>query len=334
MNPTPGLGWGIAGTGSISETVVEQMLATTGRNPTAISSRTLDRAQQFAARHGIARSYDSLPAMLADPAVEAVYIALPHGAHLEAILLALNAGKHVLCEKPMGLDASQIERIALHPRALELVIGEGFMLRHQPQWRWIEETIRGGGLGRVRAVHAFTALTVPRGPTDPKRGNIAGDGSLLLDIGCYSVHQMRTIFGGEPLEVSAETEFDSQGRDTLVSATLRFAEGTGHLTVASTLRRGRRVHVLGTEGSLEILNPVHSPSGTARILAALAGDEGEPAEMEFPIGLQYGLQIQEFEAVVRERRQPLVSLDSALGNARVIDAIRASAGNGGAWTQP
>jgi len=334
MDARSGLGWGIVGTGSVSATVVEQLLATTATRPVAVSSRTLEKAQQFAARHGIARSYESLAGMLADPAVAAVYIALPHSAHLEAILGALDAGKHVLCEKPMGLDASEIERIAQHPRAGELVIGEGFMLRHQPQWRWIEETIRGGALGRVRAVHAFTALTVPRATPDPTRGTLPGDGSLLLDIGCYSVHQMRTIFGGEPLEVSAEIESDAGGLDTMVSATLRFADGTGHLTIASTLKRGRRVHVLGTEGSIEILNPVHSPGGTARILAALAGDDGEPKEIQFPIGPQYGLQLQEFEAAVRERREPLVPLSNALGNARVIDAIRASARNDGAWTRP
>ncbi len=334
MDAGSGVGWGIVGTGSISSTVVEQLLATTGTRPAAVTSRTLDKAQQFAVRHGIARSYDSLARMLADPAVEAVYVALPHSAHLDAILLALDAGKHVLCEKPIGLDAGEIGRIIQHPRARDLVIGEGFMLRHQPQWRWIEETIRSGALGRVRAVHAFTALTVPRAAPDPTRGTLPGDGSLLLDIGCYSVHQMRTIFGSEPLEVSSETELDAAGLDTMVSATLRFADGTGHLTIATTLKRGRRMHVLGTEGSIEILNPVHSPSGTARILAALAGNDGDPQEMQFPIGLQYGLQLEEFAAAVRAKRQPLVPLSNALGNARVIDAIRASARAGGAWTRP
>ena len=331
---TKPLGWGIVGTGSISDTVVQQLMAVSGTVPVAVSSRSLEKAASFAARHGVAAPYDSLAALLEDPAVEAVYIALPHSAHVAAVLQALDAGKHVLCEKPMGMNAAEVERIAQHPRAKDLVIGEGFMLRHQPQWRWIEDTIRSGGLGQVRAVHAFTALTVPRGAPDPQRGTLPGDGSLLLDIGCYSVHQMRTVFGSEPLEVSASMEFDAAGLDTMVSATLRFAEGTGHLTIATTLKRGRRVHILGTRGSIEVLNPVHSPSGTARLRAALAGDDGDPTEMQFPIDHQYGLQLEEFAQAVRLGRQPKVPLGNALGNARAIDAIRASASNNGAWVRP
>ncbi len=331
MAPEP-LGWGVVGTGNISTTVVEQLAAVTGERPVAVSSRTAEKAAQFAEKHGIAASYDSVAGLLADPAVEAVYIALPHSAHLDAILQALDAGKHVLCEKPMGMSAGEIERIEQHPQAKNLTIGEGFMLRHQPQWRWVEEAIRSGGLGRVRAVHAFSALTIPRSPPDPTRGALPGDGSLLLDIGCYSVHQMRTIFGAEPTEVSASIEFDDAGVDNMVSATLRFPEGTGHLTIATTLKRGRRVHILGTQGSIEMLNPVHSPAGTARVLAVLAGDDGDPKEMQFPIDQQYGLQLQEFASAVRQGRQPMVSLTNALGNARVIDAIRTSAVNGGAWT--
>lgn len=325
------LGWGIVGTGSISATVVEQLLAVTKNPPVAVSSRTAEKAAQFAAKYGIANSYGSLAGLLADPAVEAVYIGLPHSTHVDAILQALDAGKHVLCEKPMGINAAEIERIQSHPRAKDLIIGEGFMLRHQPQWRWIEEQIGAGALGEVRAVHAFTALTIPRGEPDPSRATLPGDGSLLLDIGCYSVHQMRTIFGGEPLEVSANIEFDDAGLDIMVSATLRFAQGSGHLTIATTLKRGRRVHILGTKGSIEVLNPVHSPGGTAHLLAALAGDDGDPKEMQFPIGLQYGLQLEEFADAVRQNRQPKVPLSSALGNARVIDAIRASASADGIW---
>lgn len=325
------VGWGIAGTGSISATVADQLKGSSIALPVAVSSRTLDKARAFASDHGLAAGYGSLADLLADPQVEAVYIGLPHSAHVNAVLQSLDAGKHVLCEKPMGLGAAEVERIAAHPRAADLLIAEGFMLRHQPQWQWVEETIRSGKLGRVRAVHSFTALTVPRGAPDPTRTALPGDGSLLLDIGCYSVHQARTIFGGEPIDVAAHIEFDDTGRDTLVDATLRFADGTARFTVATTLKRGRRVHILGTEGNIEMLTPVHSPSGTARLLASLTGEDGEPRELTFPVGNQYGAQLEQFSHAVRNGTQPLVPLSDALGNARTLDAIRASAANGGLW---
>jgi len=327
------VGWGIIGTGTISATVVGQFKGSPLARAVAVCSRTADKAAAFAREHDIAASYASLAELLADPAVEAVYIGLPHSRHLDAVLLALDAGKHVLCEKPMGLNAAEVDRIASHPRAGELTIGEGFMLRHQPQWQWLMETIRSGGLGQVRAIHAFTALIVPRGAPDPTRGVLPGDGNLLLDIGCYSIHQARTIFGAEPLAVTSVIERDDQGHETLVDATLRFADGTARMTVATSLKRGRRVHILGTEGAIEMFTPVHSPTGSARLVADLKDGDGEK-EMIFPIGNQYGMQIEEFSNAVRGQRQPLVTLQDASGNARTIDAIVESARRGGEWVKP
>ena len=325
------LGWGIIGTGSISETVASQIAQTSAAKVVAVSSRSAEKAASFAAKHAIPASYSSVDALLATPAVEADYVAVPHSLHLETGLAALDAGKHVLCEKPMGLDAREVAKIAAHPRARDLTIGEGFMLRHQPQWLWLDETIRGGGLGTVRAVHIHNGLTVPRGAPDPTRGKLAGDGSLLLDIGCYSVHQARTIFGGDPLAASAHIEFDDEGRDVLVDATLRFPTGAAHITLGTTLRRGRRIHILGSAGSVEMLTPVFAPGGAARLLVALAGNDGEPEERSFPIGNQYGAEIEEFSAAARAGRQPLVDLANALGNAKTLDAIRASGAVDGVW---
>lgn len=324
--------WGIVGTGPISAVMAKQANGARNLKLAAVCSRTQEKADAFAREHQISRSFSSVGDMLADHSIDAVYIGVPHAKHLETILQCLDAGKHVLCEKPMGLNAAEVHRIAAHPRANEVRIGEGFMLRHQPQWRWIEEQITAGALGDVRAVHAFTALTVPPTPHDPTRGHLPGDGSLMLDIACYSVHLARTIFASEPSQVSAAIEFDEGSRrDILIQALMRFPAGWASLTVAANLRRARRVHILGTEGNIEVFTPVHSPDTTTRVLAALKGDDGEPGEFLFPAVDQYGLQLEEFSDAIRYGRQPLVPLDNALGNAKALDAISRSAAERSAW---
>jgi predicted dehydrogenase len=329
---TNAVGLGILGTGSISATVVGQLRDSTLVRPVAVSSRTLDKAGSFATRFDIPKAYDTMEALLDDPAVEAVYVGLPHALHVEAVVAALDAGKHVLCEKPMGRTARELQQIADHARSGELIVTEGFMLRHQPQWKWVEGEIAAGSLGTVKAVHIFNALTVPRSPPDPMRLSLPGDGSLLLDIGCYSVHLARTIFGEDPIDASARIEFDATGRDTLVDAALRFAEGSAHITLATTLRSARRIHILGTDGNIEVFFPVHSPSGEARLLVTLKGEDGPAREMKFPIGNQYGDQLEEFSRAIREQCQPLVPLSHTIGNARTLDAIAKSAAHAGAWT--
>ncbi|MGK9053009.1 Gfo/Idh/MocA family protein [Neorhizobium petrolearium] len=328
------VGWGIVGTGQISATVVEQIGTSLIAKAVAVSSRSPEKAQSFADRAGIAKAYGGLPALLEDSDVEAVYIGLPHGLHVDAVVAALDAGKHVLCEKPMGRTVMELRRIAEHPRAEELIVAEGFMLRHQPQWRWIEDALAKEAIGTVTAVHIHNALTVPRSPPDPTRIHVPGDGSLILDIGCYAFHLARTIFRAEPVSVSAHMGYDPGGHDTLIDATLRFKHGTAHITVATTLKSARRIHILGTDGNIEIFSPVHSPSGSARLLASLKGEDGPPKELVFPIGSQYGLQLEEFSRAIRQKRQPLVPLSNAIGNARVLDAVVHSASHSGCWAAP
>ena len=200
------------------------------------------------------------------------------------------------------------------------------MVRHHPQWKWILETIASGQIGKVRAIQAHSCLMLPAGNTGT---GLPGEGSLLLDIGCYSVHLVRTIAGAEPRQISARMEFAANTqRDNLIRADLTFDGCYAQIFVASTMRPARRIHVLGTEGSIEVMNPIHpSPDGTSPVrLTNAAG----VSEKSFPRAPQYALQFQDFSMAVNEQRAPLVTLADALANAKALDAIRASAKAGGA----
>jgi predicted dehydrogenase len=323
--------WGIAGTGGISANTVNQAGGLEEVAIVAVSSRTEARARAFADEQGIAGSYSSLAGLLGDPEVEAVYIALPHSAHAGAIIACLDAGKHVLCEKPMAYSAHDAARIAAHPRARDLVAAEGFMIRVQPQWRFVMDTLSSGGIGRVEAVHGISCVRLPPSPVDPTRGDLPFDRSALLDFGSYSVHMARLAFAAEPRRVTARMWRDG-GRDTAVSIRLEFAAGHADLTVTTRLRGARGFTVLGTEGSLALATPIHIPPGQrARVHAVLAGGPDAGETREFDAVPQYGLHLQAVSRAIRSGGKPPVDLDEALGNARALDAIIRSAEADGAW---
>ena len=157
-NNTDGIGWGFFGAGSISATVAQEVRNFGGGKFVAVCGRNLERTKTFADTHGFEAAYDQPDALLNDQRVDAVYIALPHSLHVETILRALDAGKHVLCEKPFAMTAEEAARVMAHPRSQSLVIAEGFMVRHHPQWKWILETIASGQIGKVRAIQAHSCL--------------------------------------------------------------------------------------------------------------------------------------------------------------------------------
>lgn len=301
--------WGFVGTGSISATVAQEVAAAGAGRLTAVVSRDLARAQSFAERYGFTRSYDDLDALLSDPEVDAVYIALPHTLHSRAVLQALSAGKHVLCEKPLATTAEEIQSILSHPRAKDLVVAEGFMVRHHPQWRWIEEAIRSGLIGEVRVFESFFCL-------DARPPNPGFD--LMLDIGCYAVHFARLAFQEEPLAVSAY----SPSKD-LVGASLYFRSGVAHIAQATHTMFGGRIHIVGSDGSLEVFSPVHSPNGIARIVVSRRGEA--PQERTFGPAPQYALQFVDVSSAINTKSAARVPPANALANARCLDAIRLAA---------
>jgi predicted dehydrogenase len=326
QNATP-LGWGFLGTGSISATVAKELKVIGQGRLAAVYGRDIERTRAFAAEHDFAVACKDIEAVLREDAVDAVYIALPHSLHIDCILAALDAGKHVLCEKPLGMNKAEVRRVMAHPRGASCVVSEGFMVRHHPQWRWILDSIAAGAIGKVRGVQAHSCLPFAA-PAHPPR--LPGESSLLLDIGCYSVHLARAIFRAEPEKVSARMDYDEGGHyDVRLSAQLDFPAGQAHLFVATGMRPARRLHILGSGGSIEVFNPVQpSPAGTATV--RLIGADGAMHEEVFAHAPQYALQFQDFAQAVTRGRPPLVPLGDALGNAIALDAIRISAAAEGA----
>ncbi|MCA1644317.1 MAG: Gfo/Idh/MocA family oxidoreductase [Chloroflexi bacterium] len=295
---------------------------------TAIASRDQERAATAARQLGIARAYGSYAELLADPDVDAIYIPLPNEQHVPWSIKALEAGKHVLCEKPIALTADEaqtlVDAAAQYP---QLLIMEAFMYRHHPQWQRARELVLAGAIGELRTIQSFFAYA----NADPTniRNQVEHGGGGLMDIGCYNVSLSRFIFGAEPVQVSGMVERDPQfNTDRLVSAMLDFGRGTATFTCSTQLSPYQRVNIFGTTGRIEVEVPVNvSRERPARIWYA---HDATVDELVFDVCNQYTLQGDNFARAVIGNRPVPVPLEDAVANMRVIDAIFRS-GRAGTW---
>ena len=240
----------------------------------AIASRDLAKAQAVAVDFGIDRAFGSYEALLADPSIDAVYIPLPNHLHVPFAVLALEAGKHVLCEKPIALSASEAEELVRvagdHPR---LKVMEAFMYRHHPQWQWAMRVVREGRIGDIQMVHCCFHFCDdnPAGILHhPEWG-----GGCLMDIGCYAVSTSRWLFQAEPVQVSARVENDPRcGVDRSIAGVMKFPAGMASFTCSTRLASFQRVSVFGTRGRLELELPFNPPTDRPH-RALLEADGGE-----------------------------------------------------------
>lgn len=323
----PPLRWGILSTAAIAANhVVPALHASPNHAVVAVGSRDHRRAGDWAAANGIPMAHGSYEALLADPNVEAIYNPLPNHLHVDWSTAALQAGKHVLWEKPLGLNAAEAQRLvdtaAAHP---DLVTMEAFMYRFHPQWIAAREFVEAGRIGELRTIQTFFSYF----NDDPAnvRHNPDWGGGALLDIGCYPISQARWLFGAEPDRVHALIERDPDfGTDRLTTATLDFSAGrSATFTVSTQLHGYQRAQIVGTKGRIEIDIPVNSPKDrpTAVTLFAAAGAE----RFEFGPVDQYGCQADAFGAAARGDRTAPTPLSDATANMAVIDALLASAEN-------
>lgn len=315
------LRWGILSTAKIaSGHLLPAMAASPGHTAVAVGSRDQDRANEWAAEHDIARAHGSYDELLADPSVEAIYNPLPNHLHVDWSIAALEAGKHVLCEKPLGLDAADAQRLvdaaAAHP---DLVAMEGFMYRFHPQWIAAAELVQSGRIGAVKSIQTFFAYF----NDDPAnvRNNPEIGGGALMDIGCYPISQARMVLGAEPVKVTGSIELDPRfGTDRVTSALLDFGDGTTAMFTVSTQMEGfQRATIFGNEGRIEIDIPVNSPKDTTTSMTVTTATDHEVHAIG-PVD-QYGEQLDAFAAAVRSGTSAPVALDDGVANMRVIDAI-------------
>lgn len=289
----------------------------------AVAARSLERAQAFASRHRIPAAYGSYEELLADPDIDAVYNPLPNGLHGRWTRAALEAGKHVLCEKPFTANAAEAREIAELAEASGRVVMEAFHYRYHPLALRVEEIVASGELGTLERVE--TALCFPL----PKFSDIRYDyrlaGGATMDAGCYAVHMAR-VFGGEtPSVVSATAKLRSPGIDRAMTAELRFPSGhTGRVTCSmwssSLLRISAKV--VGSKGSLSVLNPV-MPQAYHRFSVRVGGHRRTE---KFPHRASYDYQLDAFAAAVLEGAPVKTSAADAVETMTVIDEIYRAAG--------
>jgi predicted dehydrogenase len=292
----------------------------------AIASRDLSKARQAAADLGIPKAYGSYEELLADPEIEAVYNPLPNHLHVPWSIRAAEAGKHVLCEKPLALDAAEARQLLQAQARTGVKIGEAFMVHTHPQWVRARDLVRSGRIGDLRAAMGFFSY-FNRDPANI-RNVLAWGGGALFDIGCYPIHTSRFIFGEEPRRVMAILERDPQMQtDRLSSALLDFPSGQAVFTCSTQLVPYQRMHFFGTRGRIEIEIPFNAPPD--RACRIFLDDQIET----LPVCDQYTIQGDLFSRAIRGEGEVPVPLADAVCNMAVIDALFRSA-QSGLWETP
>ncbi len=290
----------------------------------AIASRDGQKAEQTAKDLGVSKHYASYEALFADPDIDAIYNPLPNDMHVEYTIKALQAGKHVLCEKPIGMDAGQAQQLLdVAKQYPKLKVMEAFMYRFHPQWQKAKAIVDAGMLGEVKTVHAFFSyfnIDAANIRNKPEAG-----GGALMDIGCYCISFPRFIFGAEPQQVVSLIDLDpTMGTDRLTSGILDFGNGKSATFSCSTqLEPYQRVHIFGTKGKLEIEIPVNSPADVPAKMWLQVNREIE--EITMPAANQYALQCDAFAKAIMDDIPVPTPLTDAVNNMKVIDAIAKSA---------
>ncbi|GAK56728.1 NAD binding oxidoreductase [Candidatus Vecturithrix granuli] len=312
--------WGILSTAKIArEHVMPGMQAGKYCDIYAIASRDLAKAQEIAKAFSIPKAYGSYEELLADPEVQAIYNPLPNHLHVAWSSKAAEAGKHVLCEKPLGLDAADAEKLVKVCREKSVLLMEAFMYRTHPQWVQAKKYVEEGKIGELKAIQVFFSYTNLDPQNIRNRSDIAGGGGLM-DIGCYPISQSRFIFGKEPKRGLALINRDPAWKiDTLSSAILDF--GTGHVTFtcSTQLFPYQRVNMLGTKGRLEIEIPNNAPENKPTRMFYETADGIETITID--TCHQYQIECDLFSKAILEGSPLPTPPEDAIANMKVIDAL-------------
>jgi predicted dehydrogenase len=331
--------WGILGTGNIARQFAAGMKTAQRGHIAAVGSRTENSARQFADAFDIRAAHGNYDALLADATVDAVYLSLPNSLHHEWTLKALEAGKHVLCEKPLAMNLRQASEMFNAARARRLTLAEAFMYRSHPLTHAVAASIAGGEIGDLKLIRASFCYR-----TRQIEGNIRFradlGGGALMDVGCYCINLARTLAGAEPIDLRATGVLDGGGVDVLSAGAMRFESGiVASFTCAMNAQADNTAYLCGTEGYIEIPVPWKPPAAGAQYIIA----HGQPPKMDQTAGALamppprqmrvvdagadlYALEADDFAASVLDGVAPRVSAADSLGNQRVLDAMREQVG--------
>jgi xylose dehydrogenase (NAD/NADP) len=324
MSPDP-VQLGFLSTANINRLLLTGARASDRVRVLAVASRDASRAETYAREHEIERAYGSYDELLADDDVDAVYVPLPNSQHVEWSVRALEAGKHVLCEKPLSRRPEDVVRAFDVAEATGRVLTEAFMYRHHPQTLRVKQLVDGGAIGRLRALRAtFSFDLLARSSLEDIRLNAALDGGALMDIGCYCVSYFR-LLAGEPERVSGEQVPAETGVDMAFHGILRLPHDVlAHFHCSFALPARQELEAFGEEGSILLRAPWQVGLGGGILLRR--GSEVEQVDVEEADS--YRLQLDDFAAAIRGESEPLLGRDDAVGQARTIAALYRSAESG------
>jgi D-xylose 1-dehydrogenase (NADP+, D-xylono-1,5-lactone-forming) len=314
--------WGIISTARINERVLPEVEDSEQVELLAVASRSQSAADDYAARDEFPRAYGSYEALLADQDVEAVYIPLPNSLHVEWTIRALEAGKHVLCEKPLDRRAAQVARAFDAAERARLILTEGFMYRHHPQTRRVEELVATGAIGELRVLRSSFGFMLDRLEDVRLRADL--DGGSLMDVGCYCVSASR-LLAGEPETAIGRQVTAPSGVDVRFSGMLVFAGGVmGLFDCGLDVPDNSLLEVVGSQGTLRVPAPFLIPEPSIELSRG-----GVTERIQVPQAGAYRLEFEDMSTAIRAGGEPLLGRADALGQARVIEALYRSADRGG-----
>ncbi len=310
--------WGVMSTARINRKLLAGARESDQLEVLAVASRNQAAAEAYALEHGIERAHGSYEALLADDAVEAVYISLPNSMHIDWSIRALEAGKHVLCEKPLSPHPSEVERAFDAAEHSGRLLMEAFMYRHNPQIKRLAALVDEGAIGRLRVVHASFGFHIDD-LGDPRLSRDLEGGSLL-DVGCYCVSAARLLCG-EPERAQGEQVIGGDGVDVTFAGVLRFAgDVLAHFDCGLLIDKSEELVVLGEEGNLRLADPWH-----CRTPGIELRHDGQGESIAVETINSYKLQLENMSAAIRGGAAPLLGRADALGQARTIEALYSSA---------
>lgn len=321
------LNWGVISTANIGrKAVIPAIQRSDNGRVVAVASRSEEKARAFAAELGIPRAYGSYETLLADEEIEAVYIPLPNSLHREWTVKAAQAGKHILCEKPLALNAEECQDMAAAARQHGVTLMEAFMYRFHPQTEKVLALIRSGAIGRPRLIHAAFTFRLTN-PANIRLQPELGGGSLM-DVGCYCVNVIRTLAGAEPVEVQAYANWAETGVDEQMTGSLRFADGLlAQFDCALALERREFYQVAGPKGHIQVPSAFLPGTGDTTIYEH-HGRQGATAHPISGVD-EYQVMVEHFAACVLSGAPVRYPPAEAAANMRTIEALYRSARDGG-----
>jgi predicted dehydrogenase len=320
---TAAVKWGILSTADINRKVIPGAHASDKVELLAVASRELRRAEEYAREWKIDRAYGSYEALLEDPDVEAVYIPLPNTLHCEWSIRAVEAGKHVLCEKPMSRHAADVESAFDAAEKNGRILMEAFMYRHHPQTTRLRQLVDEGAIGEVRLIRTCFSYSLYDEENIRLRTDV--DGGSLMDVGCYCVSGAR-LLGGEPEQVYGQQVIGPSGTDWVFTGAMRFPGDVLALFDCGTALSERdELEAIGSDGSLFLDDPWHCTKPVIELRR-----DGSVERIEIESADSYRLELENLSAAIRGEATPLLGREDAVGQARAIEALSRSAASGAA----